>query len=216
MHFYQTWRVLKKRVDCSVTQWNPHTQKRRDFIVQVLKLLFSRTMSVQSVDSGLSEGRHSGATAALLQKGHMNHCVSGSWPQVPCWLQLQGFVRMFIGHVARLSQNEAFRIGLICRLITQSADNSDRTIGGGSTEARHKRRSTDWKMNGELRLQRRLSQACSQPFLIWSFCITSTVYCHIWFQYPSTAKKTVGANWIYFRNNGLTTHKLLKRSISKI
>lgn len=188
-----------------------HThKKKRDSIVQVLKLLFSRTMSVRSVDSGLSEGRHSGATAALLQKGHNSHCVSGSWPQVPRGLQLQGFVRMFIGHVACLSQNEVFRIGLICCLIAQSVDNSDRMIGGGSTEARHKRSSTDWKMNGELRLQRAVSQACSQPFLIWSFCITSTVYCHIWFQYPSTAKRaTVGANWIYFCNKGLTTHKLL-------
>lgn len=141
-----------------------------------MKLLFSRTMSVRWIISYQNECtvvqlrlRYGKVTSAIV------FLVLGL--RFPADCGFKGFVRIFIGHVARLRQNKALRIGLICRLIVQSADDSNGTIGEGRTEARHKRSSTDWKMKGELRLQRAVSQACSTPFyFILSFCITSTVY----------------------------------------
>lgn len=70
------------------------------------------------------------------------------FPSADCGFK--GFVRTFIGHVASLSQNEAFRIGLICRLIVRSADNSDRMIGGG--KHRSKSQEKNYRLEDEWRI----------------------------------------------------------------
>lgn len=53
---------------------------------------------------------------------------------------------MVVGHVARLSQNEAFRMGLIYRLIAQSADNSGGAIERAGEEKEKYRSKNEWRI----------------------------------------------------------------------